>query len=488
MIRTLLTALVLIAPRVYARNCGVDGEHSEINLKELQIAYSGVDIQSKLNVLARLGINAKTVQTATQETQQLNQYLQAIVAGYNNCAITRAQYAQATQNILPRLKQDSTSIDAALREIESGRRADEKRLGKLLQDCVKSLRQLAALSAISAKLEQMDRKLDDLLQRDREAFKAELMSSTPTLELMQAGFWAYRSFNLRTETGASFQIGDCPGRRCYKFVLKGISYADKGASHSTTVSDRKDGRCGSLSVSETPTPEMSNPVAEFCFSGPAMTTAESFGIALRAGNKIAIATPILDFNLIVESDKLSDIRLGLGIRDGSRRPDEGVSVGFGRLSNAPPSSPDSFYRSLGADPKSLPYRADADARTEIQQARLRAKQKNKILMIVFGGNWCPDCLVLDRNLKRADVRDYLENHVELVHVDVGYFESNLQLARDVGVNLGTGGVPAAAFFSANGEAIGNTNQGELESSRANNSDQVLAFLKRIVEERVISKP
>ena len=83
------------------------GSHPEIDIKQLQIQYSGVSLRTTFGALAKLGVDAKTLQMASEETQKLNQYLQALVAGFNNCAITKAQYFEATKLILPWAKQDA---------------------------------------------------------------------------------------------------------------------------------------------------------------------------------------------------------------------------------------------------------------------------------------------------------------------------------------------------------------------------------------------
>src|ERR1700749_329475 len=107
MIRVLLLSLGIGVVILSARPCPGDGEHGEIDVKQLQIQYSGVSAHSSLDALTKLGIDVKTVQTATQETQKLNQYLQALAAGFNTCAVSKAQYFDAVQLILPQAKQDA---------------------------------------------------------------------------------------------------------------------------------------------------------------------------------------------------------------------------------------------------------------------------------------------------------------------------------------------------------------------------------------------
>jgi thioredoxin-related protein len=134
-----------------------------------------------------------------------------------------------------------------------------------------------------------------------------------------------------------------------------------------------------------------------------------------------------------------------------------------------------------------PYPPPANAASDLQRARERARRSGKLLMVVFGGNWCPDCRALHDRMHESPVREYVEARFETVNVNIGEMDANLGIAKDLGVNLKKG-VPAAAFFAADGKPVGITNQGELEPARQYNAQQVLAFLHRVAEQHSIQKP
>ncbi|MGP8243510.1 MAG: thioredoxin family protein [Bryobacteraceae bacterium] len=134
-----------------------------------------------------------------------------------------------------------------------------------------------------------------------------------------------------------------------------------------------------------------------------------------------------------------------------------------------------------------PYPPPGNAASDLQQARERASRSGKLLMVVFGGNWCPDCRALHDRLHESPVREYVEAHFEIVNVNIGDMNANLGIAKELGVNLHKG-VPAAAFFAPDGKPVGFTNQGELEPARQYNAPQVLAFLRRVAEQHLIEKP
>jgi len=130
---------------------------------------------------------------------------------------------------------------------------------------------------------------------------------------------------------------------------------------------------------------------------------------------------------------------------------------------------------------------DAVTRIRLEQALLRAKALDKHLMVVFGGDWCEDCVVLNRNLGTGETRDYFEQHFILLQVEVDNTDRNLSVAKSLNAGV-EHGVPAAVFFAPDGARIGGTTRGELEPSRNYTPAQILEFLKAVVERRTIVNP
>ncbi len=132
------------------------------------------------------------------------------------------------------------------------------------------------------------------------------------------------------------------------------------------------------------------------------------------------------------------------------------------------------------------YPPPANAPADLQHARERVKSTGKLLMVIFGGNWCEDCRVLHAKLLESPVREYVDKHFEVVSINIGEMNANLQIAKDLGVDLKQG-VPAAGFFGPDGKPVGVTH-GELEPSRHYDARQILTFVRKVAEEHVIEKP
>jgi thioredoxin 1 len=123
------------------------------------------------------------------------------------------------------------------------------------------------------------------------------------------------------------------------------------------------------------------------------------------------------------------------------------------------------------------YPADADAWREINEALKTAAKSRKRLLLVFGGNWCYDCHVLDAAFHLPEIAPTLNRNFLVVHVDVGEYNKNLDLAKKYEVPLEKG-VPAAAVLDSDGKLLVSQKNQEFEKARSMAPEDILAFLNR----------
>jgi thioredoxin-related protein len=123
------------------------------------------------------------------------------------------------------------------------------------------------------------------------------------------------------------------------------------------------------------------------------------------------------------------------------------------------------------------YPADADARREIEDALKQAATENKRVLLIFGGNWCYDCHVLDRALHEGSAGQVMKESFLLVHVDIGEGDKNLDLAKKYKIPLEKG-VPAVAILGGDGRLLYSSGDGEFEAARKMLKRDLAAFLIR----------
>ena len=88
-------------------------------------------------------------------------------------------------------------------------------------------------------------------------------------------------------------------------------------------------------------------------------------------------------------------------------------------------------------PEARPFDADADASAELAAAQVKAKAEGKLVLAVFGANWCHDSRALAGMLGTPRFRALTDAGYEVVYIDAGVPQTgdgrNLDLAARYGV-------------------------------------------------------
>ncbi|HLJ89195.1 MAG TPA: thioredoxin family protein [Candidatus Angelobacter sp.] len=119
------------------------------------------------------------------------------------------------------------------------------------------------------------------------------------------------------------------------------------------------------------------------------------------------------------------------------------------------------------------YPAEANGREEIQSAIKEAGATNKRVLIVFGANWCGDCYALDYGFHRPKIEPLLTSNFQIVHVNVGQFDKNLDIVKQYKVPLEKG-IPSLAVLDGRGGLLYSTP--EFEKAHIMSEDDIIQFL------------
>jgi ketosteroid isomerase-like protein len=123
------------------------------------------------------------------------------------------------------------------------------------------------------------------------------------------------------------------------------------------------------------------------------------------------------------------------------------------------------------------YPANVDAKAEIKEAIEHAGREHKRVILVFGANWCYDCHVLDFNLHQPEIAKLVDPNFIVLHVDIGEFKINTDIAEQYKVPLKRG-VPALAVLGSDGKLLYSQQNGEFESARSMDPDDLVTFLNK----------
>jgi ketosteroid isomerase-like protein len=124
------------------------------------------------------------------------------------------------------------------------------------------------------------------------------------------------------------------------------------------------------------------------------------------------------------------------------------------------------------------YNVNANAKKEIAETIAEARKNHKRIILVFGGNWCYDCHVLDTCFHEPDVAPLVDKNFHVIHVDIGAeVRKNEDLIEKYKIPIDKG-VPALAVLDSDGTLLYSQQNGEFESARSLDPDDVIAFLNK----------
>jgi thiol:disulfide interchange protein len=121
------------------------------------------------------------------------------------------------------------------------------------------------------------------------------------------------------------------------------------------------------------------------------------------------------------------------------------------------------------------YPDPSQAKADLAAALKTAAATHKRVLIDFGGNWCGDCQVLDIYFHDPANLGLLQANFVVVHVNIGQYDANLDLAEKYEIPLNRG-VPAVAVLSDKGTLLYSQKTGQFAPMRRMESSAVTNFL------------
>jgi thioredoxin 1 len=123
------------------------------------------------------------------------------------------------------------------------------------------------------------------------------------------------------------------------------------------------------------------------------------------------------------------------------------------------------------------YPPGVDAHEEIASILRAAAASHKRVLLVFGGNWCFDCHVLDEAFHSAEIAPTLNRSFLVAHIDIGQMDKNLDVAKKYQVPV-EDGVPAIAVLDPDGKLVYSQQQHQFSAARSMAPEDILAFLNK----------
>ena len=125
------------------------------------------------------------------------------------------------------------------------------------------------------------------------------------------------------------------------------------------------------------------------------------------------------------------------------------------------------------------YDPDADPASTYQQAIALAGQQDKLVLLVFGSEWCPDCRSLNEKMAQLPLSETIENNFVVAHVDIGNWDKNMGFTEQFGKPVAKG-IPSIVIVGPDKQLLYISEAGEFASARSTG----LASLDRWFRDRL----
>lgn len=129
-------------------------------------------------------------------------------------------------------------------------------------------------------------------------------------------------------------------------------------------------------------------------------------------------------------------------------------------------------------PVAAPYDVNIIGIDAVDQALGRAKANGKRVLIDLGGNWCPDCRILAGVIETPQIRAFLEQYFEIVSVDVGRYDKNLDVPARFGIEKPSAAPTILIVDPQNSAVINAEKSRDLRDARSMEPQAILEWLAR----------
>lgn len=132
-------------------------------------------------------------------------------------------------------------------------------------------------------------------------------------------------------------------------------------------------------------------------------------------------------------------------------------------------------------PEARPFEESADATAQVDAALARAQLNEKRVILVMGANWCHDSRGLAGWFAQPRFAAMLEAKYELVYVDVGHKDRNLDIARRFGIKE-IKGTPTVLVLSSAGELLNRASAPKWRNAASREEEDIFAYFDQFAPE------
>ena len=147
-----------------------------------------------------------------------------------------------------------------------------------------------------------------------------------------------------------------------------------------------------------------------------------------------------------------------------------------------PMSPALAEPATANHPEARPFDQSANATEQVNAALARARISGKRVIVVMGANWCHDSRGLAGWFAQPGFAAMLEPKYEIVYVDVGQKDRNIDIARRFGIKS-IKGTPTVLVLSTRGKLLNRKSAPKWRDAASREEEDIFAYFDQFSAER-----
>ncbi|WP_229954044.1 thioredoxin family protein [Parasphingorhabdus litoris] len=137
--------------------------------------------------------------------------------------------------------------------------------------------------------------------------------------------------------------------------------------------------------------------------------------------------------------------------------------------------------SAAEHPEARPYEKDANASQNVDAALTRAVAADKRVLLVMGANWCHDSRGLAGWFEKPRFAAMLKSKYEVVYVDVGQRDRNIDIAQRFGIEKIVG-TPTVLVLSPRGALLNPKSAPTWRNAASRDEADIFAYFDQFTPE------
>ena len=130
-------------------------------------------------------------------------------------------------------------------------------------------------------------------------------------------------------------------------------------------------------------------------------------------------------------------------------------------------------------PLPLPYDEKVVDSLQLDEFIDLSISKGKQPVVIFGGNWCPDCRILEGTLAMPTIKKFLQKHYQVMHIDIGRYDRNMELMDHLNIESKKG-VPRVVILDLEKNIVNSSTSSEWTTARDRKQQEIYNYFQKFV--------